>query len=65
MMVKGFKELFEKEKNNYTNISKIYNLFTKEGLKVVIFLGKPASSLAQRLKAICAPYRLRSADITL
>lgn len=25
MMVKGFKELFEKEKNNYTHVSRIYN----------------------------------------
>lgn len=25
MMVKGFKELFEKEKNNYSQTAKLYN----------------------------------------
>ncbi|CAD8208162.1 unnamed protein product [Paramecium octaurelia] len=30
MMVKGFKELFEKEKNNYMNISKLYNQLVKK-----------------------------------
>ena len=30
MMVKGFKELFEKEKNNYLNVSKLYNELLKK-----------------------------------
>ena len=35
MMVKGFKELFEKEKNNYTNVSKIYNELLKKYEQIV------------------------------